>query len=72
MRDLEGGLEVEKSANGEANRAIERLSKQLRSVFGFKNYVGLRNFSTIFWYYFVLVAVNGRLYGGAALIYMWF
>ena len=32
VRDLEGGLEVEKSANAEANRAVERLSKQIRSV----------------------------------------
>ena len=30
VRDLEGGLEVEKSANAEANRAVERLSKQIR------------------------------------------
>lgn len=32
VRDLEGSLEVEKSANAEANRAVERLTKQIRLV----------------------------------------
>lgn len=32
VRDLEGALDVEKSANNEANRAIDRLTKQIREL----------------------------------------
>lgn len=32
MRDLEGALDVEKSANNEANKAIDRLTKQIREL----------------------------------------
>lgn len=32
VRDLEGALEVEKSANDEANKAIDRLTKQVREL----------------------------------------
>ena len=30
VRDLDGALDVEKSANNEANKAIDRLTKQIR------------------------------------------
>ena len=30
VRDLDGALDVEKSANTEANKAIDRLTKQIR------------------------------------------
>ena len=32
VRDLEGALEVEKSANDEANKAIDRLTKQIKEL----------------------------------------
>ena len=32
MRDLEGALDVEKSAGNEANKAINRLTKQIREL----------------------------------------
>jgi len=32
VRDLEGALDVEKSANNEANKAIDRLTRQIREL----------------------------------------
>jgi hypothetical protein len=32
VRDLEGALDVEKSAGNEANKAINRLTKQIREL----------------------------------------